>query len=138
MYFKWKEEYCTGIDVIDKQHKQLLEIGARIFDLANAKDGYDRYDEILEVLYELKDYTVYHFGFEEELMVKHGYEHYEPHKFQHYFVIKKINKFQNEDIDSEQGETILKLAEFISDWISNHILVEDMKYKEFFIGNGVG
>ena len=34
MYFEWREEYRTGIDAIDKQHRHLLEIGAKIFDLA--------------------------------------------------------------------------------------------------------
>lgn len=139
MYFEWKDEYRTGIEVIDKQHKHLMEIGARIFDLANADDGYDRYDDIMEVLNELRDYTVYHFGYEEQLMEKYNYERYEPHKFQHYFVIKKIEKFEKEkdEIDVNQKETILRLAEFISDWITNHILKEDMRYRKLFMSRGV-
>lgn len=136
MYFVWKDEYCTGIGTIDEQHKHLLEIGARIFGLADVNDGTDHYDEIMEVLSELKNYTVYHFGFEEKLMEKYGFEHYESHKFQHYFVIKKINKFECEDIDDKQQETILKLAEFISDWITDHIMKEDMKYSDCFVCNG--
>jgi len=128
MYFKWKDEYCTGIEAIDNQHRHLMEIGSKIFDLAYADDGCDHYDEIMEVLGELKDYTVYHFGYEEELMVRYGYERYEPHKFQHFFLTKKIEKFEEEkqEIDDRQKDTILKLAEFLSDWVTNHILKEDM------------
>lgn len=139
MYFEWREEYRTGIDAIDKQHSHLLEIGAKIFDLANTDDGYDHYDEIMEVLDELKDYTVYHFGYEEDLMERYGYERYEPHKFQHYFLTKKIEKFDKEryDIDEKQNEAVLKLAEFISDWVTNHILGEDMQYKDFFKSKGL-
>ncbi|NLK86366.1 MAG: hemerythrin family protein [Clostridiaceae bacterium] len=137
MYFKWKDEYATGIETIDAQHKQLLEIGARIFILAELDDGYDHYDEIMEVLGELKDYTQYHFGYEEQLMETNGYERYENQKFQHFFVIKKIEKFQSSDIDDRQKETIIGLAEFISDWIINHILKEDMQYREFFISRGI-
>lgn len=137
MYFKWKDEYSTGIEVIDKQHRHLFELGAGIFDLANANDGYDHYDEIVVVIQELKEYTVYHFGYEESLMEKLGYELYETHKFEHYFVIKKINRFESQDIDGKQSETLLGLASFISDWITNHILKEDIKYREFFIRNGV-
>jgi len=137
VYFKWKDEYNIGIEGIDNQHRHLFEIGARIYDLANANDVYDHYDEIMDVLRELKDYTVYHFGHEENLMEKHGYEHYENHKFQHYFVIKKIQKFEEENIDEKQNEIILKLVAFISDWITNHILKEDMKYRDFFISKGV-
>jgi len=137
MYFKWKDEYCTGIDVIDRQHKHLFEIGSRIFELADIDDGFDHYDEIMDVLAELKDYTEYHFGYEENLMMKYGYENYEQHKFQHFFVIKKISKFESEDVDEKQRETAIGLAEFISDWITNHILKEDMKYRESFINKGL-
>jgi hemerythrin len=137
MFFNWKDDYSIGIDVIDKQHRHLLEIGSRIMDLADAKDGFDHYDEIIEVLQELKEYTAYHFKFEEELMLRFGYEDYDTHKFEHYFVIKKIQKFEKEDLEEKQNEMILKLAEFISDWIANHILHEDMKYKDFFISKGV-
>lgn len=137
VFFKWKDEYSIGIDVIDKQHKHLMEIGSRIMDLADTNDGVDNYDEIVDVLQELKQYTVYHFGYEEEIMQKLEYEHYNSHKFEHYFVIKKIQKFEQEDLDEKQSETILKLVEFISDWIANHILQEDMKYKSLFISKGV-
>ncbi|NLH95857.1 MAG: hemerythrin family protein [Clostridiaceae bacterium] len=138
MYFEWRDEYHTGIDAIDKQHRHLLGIGARIFELAQ-DDEYDRYDDIMEVLQELKEYTVYHFGYEEELMERYGYERYEPHKFQHFFLTKKIEKFEEEkhEIDDRQKETILKLAEFISDWVTNHILKEDMLYRDFFRSKGL-
>ena len=54
MYFKWKEEYCTGIEAIDRQHRHLLEIGSGSSAPAYADDGCDHYDEIMEVLYELR------------------------------------------------------------------------------------
>lgn len=137
MYFDWKDEYSIGIELIDKQHRHLFEIGKRIIDLAEAQDGFDYYDEIVEVIQELKEYTVYHFGYEEELMAKYEYDNYEKHKFEHFFVIKKIERFESEDIDEKQEETIMNLVKFIFDWISNHILHEDMSYKEFFISRGV-
>lgn len=137
MYLKWRDEFSTGIETIDNQHKHLLEIGTRIYELAELDDGVDHYDEILAILTELKDYTVYHFGYEEKLMEEYGFENYDSHKFQHYFIIKKIEKFENEDIDSRQKETILDLVKFIFDWVTNHILKEDMLYKDFFISKGV-
>lgn len=137
MYFDWKDEYSIGIELIDKQHRRLFEIGKRIIDLAEAQDGFDHYDEIVEVIQELKEYTVYHFGYEEELMAKFKYENYEKHKFEHFFVVKKIEKFENEDFDEKQDETIMNLVRFIPDWIANHILHEDMSYKDFFISKGV-
>lgn len=58
-------------------------------------------------------------------------------KFEHHFVIKKIDKFEKRDIDAKQSETIIDLVVFVSDWISSHILKEDMMYKSFFNSKGV-
>lgn len=137
MYFKWKNEYQVNIAEIDKQHKHLFEIGTRIYDLANVKDSYDHFDEIMAVLQELKDYSNYHFSHEEKLMEQHGYENFEKHQFEHYFVIKKLQKFVNDEIDRNQKDTVLNLVSFVSDWITNHILQEDMKYKDFLNNKGV-
>ena len=70
MAFKWKERYKLGIEEIDRQHKNLFDIGARVYDLAVLKDSYDHYDEIMSVLNELLDYTKYHFTYEEDLIKK--------------------------------------------------------------------
>lgn len=137
MYFKWKDEFSVKVAEIDKQHMRLFEIGARINELAYAKDEFDHYDEIIEVLHELVEYTEYHFKYEEELMERYQYEGFETQKFEHFFVIKKIQKILNEDIDKKQSETIMNLVTFISDWITNHILKEDMKYTDFFKNKGV-
>jgi hemerythrin len=137
MYFKWKNEYSVNVAEIDEQHKKLFQIGSRINDLAFADDEYDHYDEILSILKELKDYTQYHFNHEEKMMEKYGYERKDSHKFEHYFVIKKIEKFENSDIDENQKDTVVDLVAFISDWISSHILKEDMQYKNFFNSKGI-
>ena len=137
MYFEWKKEYSVNIVEIDKQHKRLFAIGARINDLADSKDGFDHYDEIISVYNELLDYTEYHFNYEEKLMEQYQYEHFETQKYEHFFVIKKIKKLMEQDIDNKQGEAVISLVMFISDWITNHILKEDMKYKDFFNSKGL-
>ena len=38
MYFEWKDEYSVNVAEIDKQHRRLFEIGARLYDLAGAKE----------------------------------------------------------------------------------------------------
>lgn len=137
MYFDWKDEFSVNVAEIDEQHKRLFIIGAKINDLAFAKDEYDHYDEIISVLHGLREYTEYHFDHEEKMMEKYGYEGFEAQKFEHHFVIKKIQKFEKSDIDEKQSDTIINLVTFVSDWISSHILKEDMMYKSFFNSKGV-
>jgi len=136
MYFEWKDSYSVNVAEIDKQHRKMFEIGGRISDLVLANDGYDHYDEIMSILQELTEYTVYHFDFEEKLMEQHGYKDLDSHKFEHIFLTKKISKLQGKDIDTDQKNATVDLIAFVSDWIAGHILQTDMKYKDHF--NSVG
>ena len=130
--FEWKDIYSVNVPEIDKQHRELFRIGGQIADLVLAKDDYDHFDEIMIILNQLKDYTLYHFQYEEKLMEKYGYEETDFHKIEHLFLTKKIQKFEDQDLDEKQGEDVVELVTFISYWISGHILKSDMKYKDFF------
>lgn len=84
----------------------------------------------MALLSSLKDYTVYHFGFEENLMKKYDYDKIEEHKEQHDIFIGKLIDIESQDIDSSQKKIILDILDFIVNWISSHILGSDFKYKE--------
>lgn len=129
MIFRWKENFSTGIEEIDKQHKRLFEIGGEIYNLAVLKDGQDHYDEIMRLIVSLKDYTVYHFGYEESLMEKYNFSELEKHKEQHNRFVEKLNEIELQDIDSRQEKIILDILDFIVNWISSHILGSDFNYK---------
>lgn len=135
--FKWRDIYSTNIDEIDKQHKKLLEIGSELSGLIRSRDDEDHYDEIVELLDELKSYTIYHFKAEEELMEKYGYEGLDEHKKTHQNFIDKINEVDGEDIDSNQKGVTMEILVFIADWIEKHILKVDHMYKEFLNDKGV-
>jgi len=130
MIFKWKDSYSTGIEEIDRQHQRLFEIGGEIYNLATLKDGQDHYDDIMALLLSLKDYTVYHFGYEESLMKKYNYKDLENHKKQHETFVEKLNEIEAQDIDSKQKMVVLDILDFIVSWISNHIIGSDLKYKD--------
>ena len=68
MKYEFTEEYYTGIKMIDEEHAKLFEIANRAYELLTNKFKVDKYDEIADVLEELKDYTKYHFNHEEEYM----------------------------------------------------------------------
>lgn len=134
MYFEWKEQYSVNIPEIDRQHKRLLEIGQRVYDLLAAKDDFDHYDEIMTILDELREYTIYHFTYEEKLLEKHQYAQLDDHKLEHKFAVRKLQRVGNKDVDRQQKEALVDLITFISDWIAGHILKVDMKYKELLQG----
>jgi hemerythrin len=130
--FKWKEQYNLNIEEIDKQHKKLMEIGQRAYDIAVIDDGYDRYDEILTIIDELLEYTKYHFEYEENMLKGYNYNHIHDQEEEHAFYVYKITEVASrEDIDDNQMKIILEIIDFLSEWISNHIMIEDRKYAVF-------
>lgn len=137
MAFEWKDRYSLNIGEIDKQHKRLFEIGARVYDLAILSDSYDHYDEILEMLNELLEYTEYHFRYEESIMKTHKYAGFDQQLKEHEFYVNKIKGISTRDIDEDQQQAIIDIVDFLSEWIGSHILLEDRKYANYFSDNGI-
>ncbi|SKC48550.1 bacteriohemerythrin [Maledivibacter halophilus] len=135
--FKWKDEYSCNINEIDNQHKKLLEIGLKLSNIIKDKNDLDHYDEIIEVLRELKEYTIYHFKYEEDLMHRHGYKELNGHRLTHEIFVNKIIEIENKDIDENQQKVTIEILTFIADWIENHILKVDHMYKDFLNEKGV-
>lgn len=132
MIFKWKDKFNTGIEEIDKQHKRLFEIGSELYNLGSADDDVDHYDGIVALINELKDYTVYHFNYEEECMQKANFSQIEEHKMEHQRFIDKLNETEAKDIDMNQKQVLLDMIEFIINWVSGHIVATDFKYIDTF------
>jgi hemerythrin-like metal-binding domain len=122
---KWKQDYETGIQQIDEQHKRLLEIAGSALELLKNDLYIDKYDQIIQILEELKDYTIYHFNSEEEYMLKIGYKKIFSQKIEHAAFIEKINNIDLNNLDRNQNKELLSLLEFVVNWIDEHILKKD-------------
>lgn len=126
--FQWKPELNLGIKQIDEQHQKLLSLGNEAYDLAKLNDGLDHYDDIMTLIHELYDYTEYHFKYEENLMKEYQYAAFPDHEKEHALFIKKITQISKKDIEDGQQTVIIEILDFISQWISSHILISDKKY----------
>lgn len=126
--FEWRTDYETHINVIDEQHKRLFEIGRKCTDLLNNYISIDKYDRIVEMIEELRNYTVYHFSTEEEYLESISYKEFIRHKKEHATFIKKFNNVDLSNLDNNQEYYLLHVVEFVFKWIQNHILSEDLKY----------
>ncbi|MDR7855440.1 bacteriohemerythrin [Tissierella sp.] len=135
--FKWKDSFSVNIEKIDEQHMELFRLGSELYTLISAKDGVDRYDEIMDVVGELANYTVEHFAYEEAMMKTNNYSDLVQHKLQHDAFVGKIKSIKAEEVDLTQRKTAMDLIVFIANWIEKHILGTDMQYKEFLNEKGV-
>lgn len=122
---QWKESYRLGIDEIDDQHKKLFEIANRAYELLKNDFVTDKYDRIVSIIEELKDYTVYHFSFEENYMASINYRKLLSHKVIHDDFIAKITEVDLDNVDENQDEYLMGILDFVVEWIEQHILGTD-------------
>lgn len=119
---KWLAEYNTGIEVIDDQHKRILDY---INELEEVRQTHERH-LMRDVLLNLIDYTQSHFTFEESLQEEAGYKYRVPHKRVHDLFIKKIELYYER---FEMGHNVEEeLYEVLSKWLINHIQHDDADY----------
>ena len=135
---QWDAQYEMGITVIDEQHKELIRITGRLSELlTNAVEGEDIYDEMVEIIEDLTEYTVYHFRYEEELFEKLDYEYRHSHIEEHNKLIAEISALDLRAVDEDQVTYGKKILKFLITWVFKHISGSDFLYKELFIENQV-
>ncbi|MCB1830674.1 MAG: bacteriohemerythrin [Chromatiaceae bacterium] len=121
---EWKESYTVGVDELDDDHKRLIELLNR-FQTAYKYHTGEEFER--QALNELVDYTKYHFEREEKMMEEAGYPDLEEHKNIHQMMIAKVRVFQ-EQYRQKGHEALDGVANFLSDWLLDHINGTDKKY----------
>lgn len=124
--FEMKEKYKTGILLIDTEHEKLFEIGERAYQLLKSPYNTDKYDKIVEVIEELREYTIYHFKDEENYMESINYKRLFTQKIDHAAFIEKLEGVNLKKVDENQDEAIMGILTFLNDWLVNHILEKDL------------
>ena len=125
--YEMKKEYFTGIELIDSEHSQLFDYANQIYELLHAEFVPDKYDNILVILDELRDYTKKHFADEEAYMASIHYKKIFSQKIQHQAFIEELENIDLENISEveNQDEIISKMLIFVTDWLKTHILELD-------------
>ena len=125
--FEWNEKFNIGIKLIDDQHQELFRIASKVHALLHDEFTFDKYDKMIALISDLKDYTVFHFKAEEEYMKQIKSKGYFTQKVEHDSFIEKLNAIDIYHIDENQDEYLAKILNDVSTWIINHILEKDMK-----------
>lgn len=123
--YEMKPEYYTGIDFIDEEHAKLFSIANKAYELLTNDFIPDKYDYIVEVINELRDYTQTHFDHEESYMQSIGYKRLLSQKVAHDDFIEKINEYDADNIDENQKDSLLELLDFLNTWLVEHIFKKD-------------
>ena len=122
--FPWDDNFNTGIEKVDTQHKKLVSI---INDLATQFTYNSEKIDLKTIFDELLDYTDYHFSTEE--MIWHKYladtQSEQKHKITHAKFVETVKKL----IDSQKQKSYQEVAKntfgVLVKWLVEHILGED-------------
>lgn len=123
----WDEGMSVGNDSLDKDHKQLIAIIAR---LMSAKNDPLEQTNIEDIFEQLESYCQSHFTKEEALLVKIGYQQLAQHQQSHQKFISQIPQLKQQWLaeDSDLEAVKDKIILFLQQWLIKHILEEDLDY----------
>lgn len=124
--FPWNENFATGIDEIDVQHKRLIELlNILVSHLAFNSDA----PALGKVVDELKAYTVEHFTTEERIWRQ--YFHDDPwekwHEEAHGNFVDKVVEFTAHQADRPYEAVIEEVVGFLTHWLALHIIESDKR-----------
>lgn len=124
-YFDWDSSLDIGVDLIDSQHRRIMDY---VNDLHEAIQNHDE-DLIVDVMARLRDYTFDHFAFEEQLMERAGYPLLEPHIQVHKRFCARVEELnQSLHSGSDPFGVARKTRNDLTRWLIEHIKQEDHNY----------
>ncbi len=130
MSIVFDKDLATGNDLIDGQHKELID---RVNKLVDSCTSGKEKNVAIQTLDFLMDYTVFHFDAEEKLQEEAGYPELSAHKAQHAQFKQAVEELK-EMLEEEEGPTdafVAAVNKNVSDWLVNHIKQSDKKVAAF-------
>ena len=124
--FPWSDDFNTGLEIIDEQHKKLVDIlnrlAAHLANLSSAVILNDIFDE-------LADYADYHFKTEERIWAKYFKDDdwYIEHEQTHGSFISDVIAIKENKEEKPLDDVIYDIVSFLSQWLAYHILDTDKR-----------
>jgi hemerythrin-like metal-binding protein len=131
-YIEWTKDLETGIAPVDRDHKVLVSM---LNQVEEAIGDHEERAVLGSVLNSLAEYTTYHFAREERLQEVAGYAGLAEHRALHGRLegqVEAIRDRYHRDPTSVQAQEVL---DFLTSWLVDHILKQDMGYREACVGN---
>lgn len=129
-YIKWSDSFSMGIQLIDDQHKYLLDFVNELFNHVTGNEKEERAyfkDVIHTAMQSIKE----HFQTEEKLMMVTNFSGYLEHKKAHDdFTMTMTDSIK--DFDAGMRLVLEKHASYLKDWVFDHLAVMDTQYAAYF------
>lgn len=120
--------YSVSNKIIDEHHLKLFNLFEKIQILIEEETCEVK---LKAVLLEIKDYTFYHFNYEERLMEIAGYPELLEHKRLHRNFIDLIDNIMIEVKEGHSKDACTRTYDVLKNWLINHIQIVDKRYVEY-------
>ena len=130
MYAEFDDTLVTGNEMIDGQHKELIE---KINQLLSACENGDGKVKAIQTLAYLSEYTEFHFGEEEKLQEEIDYPGIKEHKKEHEKLRETVKEL-HEMLEESEGPTeafVQQVEKNVVKWLYNHIKGFDRSVAEY-------
>jgi hemerythrin len=128
----WTEQYSIGVKKIDEQHREFFSI---VNELIQAEGSTAPSEFLQEVLFRVSGYAAYHFRTEEQIMNEYRYPGYASQVSEHAEFGIKTARFCADAIAGKNG-LLAEMLEYLTDWLTTHILNSDAKFRDFLVNQG--
>ena len=129
MALSWHDRYLLGHAELDAQHRKLFEV-------------VNHFDEVIEmdmpielgrIVDDLIASATEHFRFEETVMEQNGFPDRPGHRRMHEELMGQLRQMRGK-MKAGGHVSSKSVARFLVDWLTNHILREDMEFKPYLRG----
>lgn len=128
MAIAWREQLSVGNNIIDEDHKYLIEIINKVEVCLTKKSM----PALKAELKRLHDYSLLHFDREEKIAIAVGYEQTPGLQQSHQSLLGKLKKVESDFMSAEQAwspELTKEFADFLRNWLIDHVIKEDLLMK---------
>ncbi len=133
-FIDWTKVPRVGVPFIDEEHKQLVDIINKIYE--SVSSGAASKPDLLSIMMELFDYTVFHFDNEDKVMDEVGYPQRDEHLQQHDKLQQQVLDFTTSFFEFEV-DVRKNLLDVLKTWLVVHIENTDQPLSDFIVGRGL-
>src|SRR5262245_32090012 len=118
---QWNHRYSVGVDAVDHEHRELIELINRLFDEA-ATQGTK--PAVVAFFGDLLRGISAHFALEERFMRDHRYDQLAQHKSDHERLLDELRDMMD-DFETGDDADRVRLAHRLDAWFSRHFETHD-------------
>ncbi|CAA7622240.1 bacteriohemerythrin [Magnetospirillum sp. UT-4] len=125
---KWTPDLSIGIDAIDEDHQAFFRLAALLRDIVDGGEN-EKLQLIETAVNILEEYIEGHFQREQMAMAQANYDQMVEHIIAHDAFAKRVHAQIARYRGTQDLNDIGALGPMVADWLVNHIMVVDAKFK---------